>query len=419
MELEMKGFIRAITLALFVITPQAFSEDEMRDFYAEPGMNPFKTSAGQDVTENIDPFSGNVQLSYVDLSIPGNGGLDINIARYYNLPQSSPGYANPFGYGWTMHFGRITIGSGHASQLCGTGLVPGGDTQDNPSIEMPSGGRELLVRSSALNDGTYITRSNWKAQCIDPTDYTRGIVATAPDGTAYYMREYVFMQGEDGPAGEAAPTVETWLTNQIVDSYGNTLDLTYLSVASGMKLLARVDASDGRQVTFDYLDANNLPVTASSINARLTTIKANGQTWEYRYAPFSGGATGWGFVDHYELTAVVRPDGTSWNYDYGSTVTEPGYQRLTRVTNPTRATPWVAGAMSSIPGLWTLLTLACSPCRKMPGEWLTSPGLQRRRGWNIFIMWAIGRWLERTIFCGKWGSKSGTSILRWIPRMAL
>jgi len=331
----MKGFIRAITLALLTVTPQAFSEDEMRDFYAEPGMNPFKTSAGQDVTENIDPFSGNVQLSYVDLSIPGNGGLDINIARYYNLPQSSPGYANPFGYGWTMHFGRITIGSGHASQLCGTGLVPGGDTLDNPSIEMPSGGRELLVHSSALNDGTYITKSNWKAQCIDPTDYTRGIVATAPDGTAYYMHEYVFMQGEDGPAGEAAPTVETWLTNQIVDPYGNTLDLTYLSVASGMKLVTRIDASDGRQVTFDYLDANNSPVTAGSVNARLTTIKANGQTWEYQYAPFSGGATGWGFVDHYELTSVVRPDGTSWNYEYGSIVSEPGYRRLSRVVYPT------------------------------------------------------------------------------------
>jgi YD repeat-containing protein len=330
----MKGFIRAMTLALFVTAPQAFSEDEMRDFYAEPGMNPFKTSAGQDVTEHIDPFTGNVQLSYVDLSIPGNGGLDINIARYYNLPQSSPGYANPFGYGWTMHFGRITIGSGHASQLCGTGLAPGGDTLDNPSIEMPTGGRELLVHSSVLNDGTYITKSNWKAECIDPTDYTRGIVVTAPDGTAYYMREYVFMQGEDGPAGEAAPTVETWLTNQIVDSYGNTIDLTYLGVASGMKLLTRIDASDGRVVTLDYLDASNLPVTAGSVNARLSTIKANGQTWEYRYAPFSGGATGWGFVDHYELTEVLRPDGTIWNYEYGSTATEPEYQRLTRVTYP-------------------------------------------------------------------------------------
>ena len=120
----MKGFIRAFTVALTIIATPVLSEDEMRDFYAEPGMNPFRTSSGQDATESIDPFSGNIQLSYVDLSIPGNGGLDINITRYYNLPQSSPGYANPFGYGWTMHFGRITIGSGHAQQLCSARTIP-------------------------------------------------------------------------------------------------------------------------------------------------------------------------------------------------------------------------------------------------------------------------------------------------------
>ena len=253
----MKGLIQAITLALSVNFSVAYAEDDIRDFYAEPGMNLFKTTAGQDATENIDPFSGNLQLSYVDLSIPGNGGLDINVTRYYNLPQSSPGYANPFGYGWTMHFGRITIGSGHAKQLCGAGDPIGGDTLNNPSIEMPSGGRELLVHSSVLNDGSYITKSNWKAKCIDPGDYKRGIVATAPDGTSYYMRAYVFMQGEDGPAGEAAPTVETWLTTQIVDAYGNTLDISYLAIASGMQLATRIDASDGRRVTFEYVDTND------------------------------------------------------------------------------------------------------------------------------------------------------------------
>ena len=41
----MKGFIRAITLTLFVAASPAFPEDEMRDFYAEPGMNPFRTAA--------------------------------------------------------------------------------------------------------------------------------------------------------------------------------------------------------------------------------------------------------------------------------------------------------------------------------------------------------------------------------------
>jgi hypothetical protein len=156
-------------LGLALLAPPIAAEDEMRDFYAEPGLNPFRSSMGQDVTEHIDPFSGSVQLSYVDLSIPGDGGLDLNITRYYNLPQGSPGYANPFGYGWTMHFGRITIGSGHASQLCDSAAVPGGDTRNNPSMEMPSGGRELLVRSSAVDDGSYITRSNWRARCIDRT----------------------------------------------------------------------------------------------------------------------------------------------------------------------------------------------------------------------------------------------------------
>ena len=310
------------------------AEDEMRDFYAEPGLNPFRSGSGQDATENIDPFSGNLQLSYVDLMVPGNGGLDIAITRYYNLPQSSPGYANPFGYGWTMHFGRITIGSGHASQLCGSGIAPGADTRDNPSIEKPDGGRELLVHSAELDDGTYITRTNWKAGCIDPADYTRGLVATAPDGTAYFMEAYVFMQGEDGPAGEPAPTVETWLTSRIVDPFGNTIDIAYLTIANGMKLVSRIDASDGRSVLFDYVDTEGFPVTGSSMNARLSAIEANGQVWQYRYAPVTGVAQRWGSVHHYKLTSVIRPDGTHWDYTYGEDIADPGFNRLTSVTYP-------------------------------------------------------------------------------------
>ena len=325
-------------LVLFCTGAGTRAEDEMRDFYAEPGLNPFRSASGQDATENIDPFSGNLQLSYVDLLVPGNGGLDIAITRSYNLPQSSPGYANPFGYGWTMHFGRITIGSGHASQLCGTGIAPGGDTRDNPSIEKPDGGRELLVHSAGLADGTYITRTNWKAECIDPADYTRGLVATAPDGTAYFMETHVFMQGEDGPAGEPAPTVETWLTSRIVDPFGNTVDISYLTIANGMKLATRMDASDGRSVLFEYLDTNDNPVTGDSMNARLSTIEANGQVWQYRYAPVSGVAQRWGSVHHYKLTSVIRPDGTHWDYAYGDDITDPGFNRLAAVTYPSGGT---------------------------------------------------------------------------------
>jgi len=330
----MKGFLYALSIVTLAACTLVWAEDEPRDFYAEPGMNPFKTAAGQDVTENIDPFSGNVQLSYVDLVVPGNGGLDITIKRFYNLPQGLPSYNNPFGYGWTMHFGRITIGSGSVTQLCGTGPIGGGDTKDNPSIEMPDGGRELLVHSKELADGTFISKSNWIAKCVDPNDYSQGVEVTAPNGTTYMMQERVYIQGEDGPMGEPAPFVETWFTNQIIDINGNTLDISFFEIANGMKLISQIDASDGRQVTFRYLDENDLDITVGSNGARLYQITSNGQTWEYHYDPISDAFTGWGGVQHYLLNEVVRPGGSAWWYEYGTVNTEPEYNRLTKVTYP-------------------------------------------------------------------------------------
>lgn len=35
-------------------------------------------------SERVDPFSGAVHLNMVDLVLPGNGGLDIVVQRYYN-----------------------------------------------------------------------------------------------------------------------------------------------------------------------------------------------------------------------------------------------------------------------------------------------------------------------------------------------
>jgi hypothetical protein len=185
-----------------------------------------------------------------------------------------------------------------------------------------------------VDDGSYITRSNWRARCIDPGDYRKGLVATSPDGTSYYLREYVFMQGEDGPAGEPAPQVETWLTNRIVDVHGNSVDVSYLAIASGMKLAVEVVTSDGRVVTLDYVDSSGSAVTAGSVNARLSRISANGHSWRYHYAPVDEVRTGWGFIDHYLLVAVERPDGSRWEYGYGEDPADPGYRRLTQLRYP-------------------------------------------------------------------------------------
>ena len=60
------------------VTTQA---EQFRDYYAEPGLHPFKGSINQHFNEHIDPFGGTLQLSNLDLKIPGNGGMDTNVRK--------------------------------------------------------------------------------------------------------------------------------------------------------------------------------------------------------------------------------------------------------------------------------------------------------------------------------------------------
>jgi hypothetical protein len=93
--------------------------EEIRDYYAEPGLNPFKETVNQDFHEHIDPFSGTLQLKYTDLIVPGNGGMDIRIHRVYtSLQEWELGVRRATGVGWTMHFGRIVVPQAHVDKIC-------------------------------------------------------------------------------------------------------------------------------------------------------------------------------------------------------------------------------------------------------------------------------------------------------------
>ncbi|MEM6483936.1 MAG: hypothetical protein AAF662_02965, partial [Pseudomonadota bacterium] len=330
--LKILGRLAGVLLTFVTVLAQA--EEGFRDFYAEPGLNPSNLVPSEDTSESIDLFSGNIQRQYVDLTIPGNGGLDINITRFYNVPQAPPSINNPFGYGWTMHFGRISSPNG-AQMLCTSGPEVPGNTENNPTIEFPTGGRELLVHSLALGDGTFITASNWKVECVNSANYLEGMIAFAPDGTRYYMTKRAYIQGEGGTPGVPAPHVETFLTERIVDPYNNTLDFTYLEIQNGMQLLTKIESSDGRRVDYRYSDSSGAPVSGSSQNARLTEIESNGQVWKYNLTVAGvSPETGWGAVQNYELDSVERPDGFRWSYEYGSEVNSPQFGRLTKVTTP-------------------------------------------------------------------------------------
>ena len=88
---------------------------------AADGKDPFYTLGSStpgvpshlSVSEHIDPFSGFLTLVHTDISLPGNGGLDLNIIRTYSShiwgrrDVSNPGLIavnekSPLGIGWSM-----------------------------------------------------------------------------------------------------------------------------------------------------------------------------------------------------------------------------------------------------------------------------------------------------------------------------
>lgn len=234
--------VRFIT-ALFVLMGMVSLNSnavEIRDYYDEPGINPFKETLNQNFHEHIDPFSGSLQLKYTDAFIPGNGGMDIRINRTYTFQGARwADYRNFAGLGWTIHFGRIVAPVNHKNKIClqGTWSV---HTKDNPSLELPDGGRELLVLRDpvafpALGGNDLITRSNWKAIC-NPSG--NDMIVTSPDGMKYTMDQ--FFSGSE----------TAWYTSCIDDLNGNWLSITYTnSSIGGFLVIDKVPAAMGVRST--------------------------------------------------------------------------------------------------------------------------------------------------------------------------
>jgi hypothetical protein len=333
METTMAGtVIRGLVGVLGALAIGATHAAEIRDYYSEPGLNPFKETEGHNSTEHIDPFSGTLQLMYTDLKVPGNGGMDIVVSRTYTVPQGQPSEDDSVGVGWTIHFGRLVVPSQYANAICSQTAV-GGNTDDNPSIERPDGGREMLFLNTNLNDGSLITKSNWRAECINPSDPSAGVMVTSPGGVQYRMDVRQTINTDQGGVDTS------FETSLIEDLHGNTLTIAHgtitTGVNSGLRYITSVTASDSRVVTFSYLDENDLPVSALSKGARLSSVTANGQTWQYNYVQIPEIWPNMNGLHRYQLSEVVRPEGSAWQYQYNPDLGNgAGSFAVTQVTFP-------------------------------------------------------------------------------------
>ena len=322
-----------------VIPTYADVKSVMPDYYAEPGLNPFRDPSTTTPNEIIDPFSGSLHLSHVDTFIPGNGGLDIKIQRVYNsnnayLSRAVSTFNGPYptllaprtatGVGWTMHFGRVHRSLGLNMSICSpTDGTLNNTTLDNPVLELPDGSQQILFVNATGFSAPWITKEQWVAYCVGSGT---GLLVISPDGTKYTM-DY------RKSGGTTYGTVNSaWYTTRIEDRNGNWLNISYNTTAQSIgidPIFSQITSSDGRNVSFSYANTTN------ALQVLLSSISANGQTWSYNYAPATAPYNG----EHFQLTSVTRPDGLSWRYSYHSlAVNTPGDRLLNSVTYPHGAT---------------------------------------------------------------------------------
>lgn len=299
----------------------------MRDYYSETGVNPYAEYVDQSQNEYIDPFSGSLALSYTDIFVPGNGGMDIQVQRTYNSLQDEYGWTgkgiSSVGVGWTIHFGRILLGE--YGKLCTDHTDT--TTQDNPVVEFPDGSRKRLFYAKPYESFQWITSDRWRGVCLPNS---RGILLTSPEGLTYKMTD------EQVETDGSTTTLNAFVTTQIKDRRGNEINIKYIKGGAfdTFTLIDKVTArdagtldplaTDGRLVNFIYTDVNNDNVT-------LDKITSYNQVFDYVYEPVPG------YGENYkQLTQVIRPDSLSWLYSYNSLlpVGEAGSYSLREVTMP-------------------------------------------------------------------------------------
>jgi YD repeat-containing protein len=274
--------------------------------------------------DTIDPYTGRVDFYVEDLSIPGNGGLDISIGR--SIEAHDTGFRPSI-----VNFASVTLSIPRLEGVFATksgGWVAQSDSdyrkpnvnrcsaitkappevdgsRQNTSFEsneywhgnhlvIPGRTNQLMLEAGPLVPGyEWSTVQNWAFSCLAQTSNGvpgEGFLAFSPDGVKYYFDRVI--QHQTVERIEKPDSTLTNMTNldrtewyiypsKVEDRFGNTLTYAY----NGDRI-AEIMSSDGRRVSFVYLP-----------DGSLSSIISGSRTWHY-----SDG-----------LRRVIYPDGSVWN----------------------------------------------------------------------------------------------------------
>lgn len=289
--------------------------------------------------DNVSLYNGATEFSVVDIDLPGNGGLPVQLRRRLKVEPKKTGFPSSGeqflgGFGWWDLDVPYLSGTFPAGSKWDTGVAAGQPTATNrcsdqwwyprtPTtpfslkdiwsgvrMHLPGeGDREVLANIEAGNkrpsDGATYPWSardfySFKCKAATANGYPgEGFIAVAPDGTQITFDVGIERAGGTvHKAGHAAYRTKVFLmASQVRDRFGNWVNYTY----SGDKL-TRISASDGREIVIAWEGDNVILATA------------NGRRWTYDYG--SG-----------ELASVTLPDSSRWTYSYAGDLW-PRYEEL-------------------------------------------------------------------------------------------
>lgn len=322
-----------------------------------------KTTPGNQFGEQISFENGSLSFTVVDVSIPGNNGLDVEFRRQLQvndivldfrappipefpwpsrlsdwtlgLPRIEAGY--DFNHGWiTTDTSRPTKNCSIANRnylapppgFYSPAQFPAINFWNPPRLSFPGGSSRLLTYNEGdlpapATGGPYfwVTADMDYVSCI-PTlknnngtgvDEQRlgageGFLVRRPDGTRYWF-DWIALD----------KTSPSFTTTGVYEPSGNSYLITYYLMHATMALYpTRVEDRFGNWVIYTYSNSSTQPVKLDRIESSdgrvitigytgsyISTVTAGDRVWQYSY--FQQGRM-------QMLGQVINPDGSTWQY---------------------------------------------------------------------------------------------------------
>jgi RHS repeat-associated protein len=308
----------AIAFAVKPLAAQTESQSYIQG-YTLRADDAFATHGPEILGHKVNLYTGGLEFEHTDVELPGNNALPVAFIRKHVAGQHRP---NGMLGNWSIEAPRISgsfsnsqgwvNGSGTTARCSNftappfIGFVNTFQYWQGTFLTVPGqGGGELLTRApanvSAPADGfTYplVTKDHWQIRCLSSikNGSGEGFVARSPNGEEYRF-DWMTSRFQNGVKNESTTVARSefaLMATEVKDRFGNWVRYAY-DAASPRRLTA-ITSSDGRAITIGY-----------GSNGLVSSVSDGTRTWSYMYG---GGTPNTGT----ELSAVIQPDGSRWEF---------------------------------------------------------------------------------------------------------